>query len=158
MGELGSPESLPEMERPPLRKIDMYIRPDCPCCNMTKRYTVAFLASIGKIWFNKHVSIWNIQVIYEIAVVWRYEMKKKKKSARQLRYICISNDANKLDVHKEIKVFNRKGCWLTRCWVLRYQNNWRSKAGGVNTVSSRSLLTSYSFCCQPKWSRRHDYI
>jgi hypothetical protein len=25
----------------------MYIRPDCPCCNMTKRYTVAFLASIG---------------------------------------------------------------------------------------------------------------
>jgi ACS family sodium-dependent inorganic phosphate cotransporter-like MFS transporter 6/7/8 len=47
MGELGSPESLPEMERPPLRKIDMYIRPDCPCCNMTKRYTVAFLASIG---------------------------------------------------------------------------------------------------------------
>ncbi|XP_046439302.1 vesicular glutamate transporter 1-like [Daphnia pulex] len=47
MGELGSPESLPEMERPPLRKIDMYIRPDCPCCSMTKRYTVAFLASIG---------------------------------------------------------------------------------------------------------------
>ena len=50
-GELGSPESLPELERPPLRKIDMYIRPDCPCCNMTKRYTVAFLASIGK--FNR---------------------------------------------------------------------------------------------------------
>lgn len=49
MGELGSPESLPEMERPPLRKIDMYIRPDCPCCSMTKRYTVAFLASIGKL-------------------------------------------------------------------------------------------------------------
>lgn len=48
MGELGSPESLPEMERPPLRKIDMYIRPDCPCCSMSKRYTVAFLASIGK--------------------------------------------------------------------------------------------------------------
>ena len=46
-GELGSPDSLPELERPPLRKIDMYIRPDCPCCNMTKRYTVAFLASIG---------------------------------------------------------------------------------------------------------------
>lgn len=46
-GELGSPESLPELDRPPLRKIDQYIRPDCPCCNMTKRYTVAFLASIG---------------------------------------------------------------------------------------------------------------
>ena len=47
VGELGSPESLPELERPPLRKIDQYLRPDCPCCNMTKRYTVAFLASIG---------------------------------------------------------------------------------------------------------------
>ena len=49
VGELGSPESLPELERPPLRKIDQYLRPDCPCCNMTKRYTVAFLASIGTI-------------------------------------------------------------------------------------------------------------
>lgn len=46
--ELGSPESLPELDRPPLRKIDQYIRPDCPCCSMSKRYTVAFLASIGK--------------------------------------------------------------------------------------------------------------
>nr|CAG4646208.1 EOG090X04X8 [Macrothrix elegans] len=45
--ELGSPESLPELERPPLRKIDQYIRPDCPCCNMSKRYTVAMLASVG---------------------------------------------------------------------------------------------------------------
>nr|CAG4640809.1 EOG090X04X8 [Eulimnadia texana] len=45
--ELGSPDSMPEMDRPPLRKIDQYLRPDCPCCNMTKRYTIALLASIG---------------------------------------------------------------------------------------------------------------
>nr|CAG4643905.1 EOG090X04X8 [Lepidurus arcticus] len=45
--ELGSPDSMPELEKPPLRKIDMYIRPDCPCCNMTKRYTIALMASIG---------------------------------------------------------------------------------------------------------------
>nr|CAG4643163.1 EOG090X04X8 [Ilyocryptus agilis] len=45
--EVGTPESLPELERPPLRKIDQYLRPDCPCCNMTKRYTIALLASIG---------------------------------------------------------------------------------------------------------------
>ena len=50
-GELGSPDSLPELERPPLRKIDQYVRPDCPCCNMSKRYTVAFLASIGTFFF-----------------------------------------------------------------------------------------------------------
>lgn len=48
MGELGSPDSMPELERPALRKIDQYIQPDCPCCNMTKRYTVALLASIGE--------------------------------------------------------------------------------------------------------------
>lgn len=48
-GRVGTPQSLPELERPPLRKIDQYISPDCPCCNMTKRFTVAILASIGKI-------------------------------------------------------------------------------------------------------------
>nr|CAG4650107.1 EOG090X04X8 [Sida crystallina] len=46
-GDLGSPESLPELERPPLRKIDKYIQPECPCCNITKRYTIALLASVG---------------------------------------------------------------------------------------------------------------
>ena len=46
-GRVGTPEPLPELERPPLRKIDQYISPDCPCCNMTKRFTVAILASIG---------------------------------------------------------------------------------------------------------------
>ncbi|KAK2726558.1 vesicular glutamate transporter 1-like [Artemia franciscana] len=43
----GTPDSLPELERPPLRKIDQYLAPDCPCCNMSKRFTIALLASIG---------------------------------------------------------------------------------------------------------------
>ncbi|KAJ8875396.1 hypothetical protein PR048_023291 [Dryococelus australis] len=43
-GELGSPESLPEPERPPLRHIDKYVRPECPC--LSKRYTVAVLTCV----------------------------------------------------------------------------------------------------------------
>ncbi|KAG8222816.1 hypothetical protein J437_LFUL005022 [Ladona fulva] len=41
----GTPDSLPEPERPPLRHIDKYIRPECPC--LSKRYTVAVLTCIG---------------------------------------------------------------------------------------------------------------
>lgn len=37
----------PTIERPPLRHIDKYVRPECPCCDMTKRFTVAVLASLG---------------------------------------------------------------------------------------------------------------
>jgi hypothetical protein len=44
-GELGTPESLPEPERPPLRHIDKYIRPECPC--LSKRYTMAVLTCVG---------------------------------------------------------------------------------------------------------------
>ncbi|XP_069192452.1 vesicular glutamate transporter 1 isoform X1 [Procambarus clarkii] len=36
-----------ERVKPPLRRIDHYLPPDCPCCNMTKRFTMALLASIG---------------------------------------------------------------------------------------------------------------
>ncbi|XP_018324719.1 vesicular glutamate transporter 1 [Agrilus planipennis] len=43
--DLSSPESIPEPERPPLRHIDKYIRPECPC--LTKRVTVALLACLG---------------------------------------------------------------------------------------------------------------
>ena len=39
-------DSLPEPERPPLRHIDTYLKPECPC--LSKRYTVAVLACIGK--------------------------------------------------------------------------------------------------------------
>lgn len=44
-GDLGTPESLPEPERPPLRHIDKYVRPECPC--LSKRYTVAVLTCVG---------------------------------------------------------------------------------------------------------------
>lgn len=44
-GEIGTPESLPEPERPPLRHIDKYIRPECPC--LSKRYTMAVLTCVG---------------------------------------------------------------------------------------------------------------
>jgi hypothetical protein len=37
--DLEMPEEFPELERPPLRKIDKYCTPECPCCNLTKRYT-----------------------------------------------------------------------------------------------------------------------
>ncbi|XP_017888361.1 vesicular glutamate transporter 1 [Ceratina calcarata] len=38
-------ESLPEPERPPLRHIDTYCKPECPC--LSKRYTIATLACMG---------------------------------------------------------------------------------------------------------------
>ncbi|XP_077287741.1 vesicular glutamate transporter [Arctopsyche grandis] len=41
----GSPESLPSPERPPLRHIDKYVRPECPC--LSKRFTIAVLTCIG---------------------------------------------------------------------------------------------------------------
>ena len=40
-----SPDSLPEIDRPPLRLIDQYVKPEIPC--LTKRSTVAFLACLG---------------------------------------------------------------------------------------------------------------
>ncbi|XP_066601443.1 vesicular glutamate transporter 1 [Prorops nasuta] len=38
-------DSLQEPERPPLRHIDTYCKPECPC--LSKRYTVAVLACLG---------------------------------------------------------------------------------------------------------------
>lgn len=38
-------DSLPEPERPPLRHIDTYCMPECPC--LSKRYTIAVLACVG---------------------------------------------------------------------------------------------------------------
>lgn len=46
-------ESLPEPERPPLRHIDTYCKPECPC--LSKRYTIATLACIGRI--SKQISL-----------------------------------------------------------------------------------------------------
>jgi len=44
---LKLPNEYPELERPPLRKIDKYMQPECPCCNLSKRYTQAWLVAIG---------------------------------------------------------------------------------------------------------------
>lgn len=41
----STPESIPEIERPPLRKIDQYIRPELPY--LSKRATVAVLSCSG---------------------------------------------------------------------------------------------------------------
>ncbi|XP_023335696.1 vesicular glutamate transporter 1 isoform X2 [Eurytemora carolleeae] len=45
--DLSMPEEYPELERPPLRKIDKYCQPECPCCNVSKRYTQAILVMVG---------------------------------------------------------------------------------------------------------------
>ena len=38
----------PELERPTkIRKVDQYCQPECPCCNMSKRYTQAWLVAVG---------------------------------------------------------------------------------------------------------------
>lgn len=42
----GTPESLPEIERPKLRHIDKYVRAEFPC--LSKRYTVAVLTCVGE--------------------------------------------------------------------------------------------------------------
>jgi len=41
------PEEYPDLDRPPLRKIDKYCQPECPCCNISKRYTQAVLVMVG---------------------------------------------------------------------------------------------------------------
>lgn len=43
--DASTPDSTPEPERPPLRHIDKYIRPECPC--LSKRVTVALLTCLG---------------------------------------------------------------------------------------------------------------
>ena len=47
--DLNNPEEFPELERPNLRKIDKYCQPECPCCNLTKRYTQVGIYCIKKI-------------------------------------------------------------------------------------------------------------
>ncbi len=44
---LKAPDEYPELERPPLRKVDKYCQPECPCCNLSKRYTQAWLVAVG---------------------------------------------------------------------------------------------------------------
>jgi hypothetical protein len=40
-----SPMSFEEIERPPLRHIDKYAKPECPC--LSQRYTIALMACLG---------------------------------------------------------------------------------------------------------------
>lgn len=47
-GEFAEGEEELTREVPPLRKIDQYCLPECPCCNITKRYTISILASVGE--------------------------------------------------------------------------------------------------------------
>lgn len=44
-GEIDSPGSFDEVERPPLRHIDKYVRAEV--CNLTARYTVSVLTCVG---------------------------------------------------------------------------------------------------------------
>ena len=38
----------PDLVRPSkIRKVDQYVQPECPCCNMTKRFTQAWLVAVG---------------------------------------------------------------------------------------------------------------
>ncbi|XP_008192852.2 vesicular glutamate transporter 1 isoform X1 [Tribolium castaneum] len=43
--DVSSPESMPDYDPPPLRQIDKYIRPECPC--LSKRATVALFSCLG---------------------------------------------------------------------------------------------------------------
>ena len=40
-------DDMPPPEQPPLRTIDKYIKPECPC--LSKRYTVAVLTCLGEL-------------------------------------------------------------------------------------------------------------
>ena len=46
---LQMPDGLnPELVRPTkIRKVDQYLQPECPCCNMSKRFTQAWLVAVG---------------------------------------------------------------------------------------------------------------
>ena len=50
---LSNPEEFPELERPPLRKIDKYCQPECPCCNISKRYT-----QVKPLGHNCYLNLW----------------------------------------------------------------------------------------------------
>jgi len=54
-GETYAPDGLqmpdgvnPDLVRPSkIRKVDQYVQPECPCCNMSKRFTQAWLVAVG---------------------------------------------------------------------------------------------------------------
>lgn len=84
--DLGSPESIKSHDRPPLRKVDQYIRAECPC--LSKRATVAVLSCLGfiimfgmrtsmgivKLKFENRSKIWGEDTAsaVEAAIFWGY--------------------------------------------------------------------------------------
>lgn len=64
-----SPESEPDPDRPPLRQIDKYIRPECSC--LTKRATVALLSCLGFIiMFGMRTSMGVVKLQYEVSTLY----------------------------------------------------------------------------------------
>jgi len=45
--DFALPDEYPELDRPALRKVDKYCTPECPCCNVSKRFTQAWLVAVG---------------------------------------------------------------------------------------------------------------
>ncbi|XP_044749303.1 vesicular glutamate transporter 1 isoform X1 [Coccinella septempunctata] len=84
--DLSSPESIKSHERPPLRKVDQYVRAECPC--LSKRATVALLSCMGfiimfgmrtsmgivKLQFENKTKVWGEDTAsaIESAIFWGY--------------------------------------------------------------------------------------
>lgn len=65
MDDLSSPESIKSHERPPLRKIDQYIKAEFPC--LSKRATVAVLSCAGFIiMFGMRTSMGIVKLQFEV--------------------------------------------------------------------------------------------
>lgn len=78
-------DEVPEPERPPLRPIDCYVKPECPC--LSQRYTVAVLTCLGfVISFGMRCNMGMAKLQFEHYVSLFFflfsEIKKKKKRKR----------------------------------------------------------------------------
>ncbi|XP_063927557.1 vesicular glutamate transporter 1 isoform X2 [Zophobas morio] len=61
---VSSPESMPDYDPPPLRPIDHYLRPECPC--LSKRATVALFSCLGFIiMFGMRTSMGVVKLQFE---------------------------------------------------------------------------------------------
>ncbi len=164
-GELGSPESLPELDRPPLRKIDQYIRPDCPCCNMTKRYTVAILASIGnrfnfKLRFESMLvdelsCSTNLQLAFLISTFWEAASQLLREYSRRallyyrraailirlLLLLLVSSSGSYFSENKRGKM-----CW----WFIPIRPRWKQKNNTGSEYMYNKTMTSLLLILETK--------
>lgn len=70
-----SPMSFEELERPPLRHIDKYVKAECPC--LSQRYTIALMACLGfVISFGMRCNMGMAKLQLEHKVSWLNEEKK----------------------------------------------------------------------------------